>query len=193
MNMPLLMGALLGGAVVIDYGVKNTRKAFASSSGSSTNAPTPTPGPGGAGTPALPGSYVAPFDPSVVKVGRTDQGVDTSAPAGTPIRAIGASKVAGIIPNWFAGQPFVWFQFLDGPEAGKFWYAAEQLIPSVKVGQTVQAGDPIGTVASSGTGQEFGFATANGETLARATTGYTEGEQTQAGQDFAHFLTSLGL
>jgi murein DD-endopeptidase MepM/ murein hydrolase activator NlpD len=195
MNMPLLIGAILGGAVVIDFGVKNTRQAFAASPAGGTSPAPATSGSGGAvsTTPALPGQYVAPLPAGVAKVGRTDQGVDVSAPAGTPIHALGASKVMGIIPNWYSGQPFVWFQLLDGPNAGRFWYAAEQLLPSVRAGDTVAAGQQIGTVAGSGTGLEFGWATGSGETQARATTGYTEGQVTAAGQDFAHLLTSLGL
>ncbi len=56
MNMPLLMGAILGGAVVIDYGVKNTRQAFASSStGSSSSTPTTQASPAAGTSPAAAG------------------------------------------------------------------------------------------------------------------------------------------
>lgn len=123
-------------------------------------------------------------------VGRTDQGVDISASPGSPVYAIGTSRVIGTIPNWYSGQPFYWFQLLSGPRAGSYWYAAEQISFSVSPGQIVQGGQQIGVIAPSGTGTEWGWATASGETLARATTGYTEGQQTQAGQDFMNVVLS---
>ena len=182
-SLPLVFGAILAGAVIIDYGVKNARAAFASSPSASSSA----------GVSVGPGQYVAPLDPKAASVGRTDQGVDVSAPAGTPIRAIGNSKVMGILQNWYSGQPYVWFQFLDGSRAGQYWYVAEQINPSVRAGELVHAGDPVGTVASSGTGLELGFATQAGDTLAHATTGYVEGTATAAGQQFSAFLKGLGL
>ncbi len=32
-----------------------------------------------------------------------------------------------IIPDWYAGQPLVYFELLDGPDAGKVQYVAEQI------------------------------------------------------------------
>lgn len=114
-------------------------------------------------------------------LGRTDQGVDVSAPAGTPIYAITNETLVGIIQNWYNGQPFYWFK-----QAGSnvYNYVAEQISSRLKPGDTVQAGQQIGTVAPSGTGLELGYATASGQTLARATTGYTEGEATPAGKSY---------
>jgi hypothetical protein len=137
------------------------------------------------------GGYTNPIPGAAI--GRTDQGVDATLSPGSPILALGRSKVIGIIPNWYSGQPFVWLQLLDGVDAGKYYYVAEQITPSVTPGQVVNAGEPIGTYSSSGTGLELGWATSTGQTLARATTGYVEGEVTQAGQSFRRFLTSLGL
>ena len=126
-------------------------------------------------------------------IGRTDQGVDANLRPGDPILAVGRSKVIGIIRNWYSGQPFVWLQLLEGGHAGQYYYVAEQITPSVTPGQTVNAGQPIGTYSTSGTGLELGWATGSGQTLARATTGYTEGQATPAGQSFRQFLSSLGL
>lgn len=114
-------------------------------------------------------------------VGRTDQGVDISAPAGTPVRAITNETLVGIIQNWYNGQPFYWFK-----QAGSnvYNYVAEQFRSNLKIGQSVKAGQQIGTVAPSGTGLELGWATASGQTQARATTGYTEGQATPAGQSY---------
>lgn len=134
--------------------------------------------------------YVNPIPGAVL--GRTDQGVDANLKVGAPIRAIGDSKVLGISPNWYKGQPYVSLQLLNGPQAGKIYYVAEQISPSVQAGQTLKAGQTIGTYAPSGTGIEIGWGAPGGKTEAQATTGYTEGQQTQAGQSFRSFLGSLG-
>lgn len=159
-------------------------------SGAQSSSAAPT---SGANAPSLGASgYVNPLGKGF-SLGRTDQGVDASAAPGTPIRAIGNAKVLGIQPNWFKGQPYVYYQLLDGPQKGKVVYVAEQISPNVKAGQTVRAGQQIGTYASSGTGIETGFGTPSGSTLARSTTGYTEGQATPAGQQFLKFLRSLGV
>ena len=44
--------------------------------------------------------------------GRTDQGVDAAMPVGAPILAPCKVKVLATIPNWFAGQPLVYFELL---------------------------------------------------------------------------------
>jgi murein DD-endopeptidase MepM/ murein hydrolase activator NlpD len=139
------------------------------------------------------GGYVDPFGSGLVAVGRQDQGVDYNLQAGAPIRAVGNAQVMGVTPNWYAGQPFVYYKLLDGPQAGKYVYVAEQIAPTVKAGDRVAAGGVIGHYASQGTGIESGFATSSGQTLARATTGYTEGQQTPAGQSFSRFMEGLGV
>jgi len=123
--------------------------------------------------------YVQPVPGGVI--GRTDQGVDISAPPGTPIRAIADEQVVGIIPNWYAGQPFVWFRELG---TNVYNYVAEQITNLPRRGQIFRAGQTVATVAQSGTALELGYATASGQTLAKATTGYTEGQVTPAGQRY---------
>lgn len=139
------------------------------------------------GAKSLPGGYVSPFSAKVTP-GRTDQGVDFSAPPGSSVLAIGKARIAGIVPNWYKGQPLVYYKLLDGPRKGQYIYAAEQITPTVRVGQVVNAGQPIGRVAASGTGLELGFATSSGATLAQSTTGYVEGQVTAAGDAFRSFL-----
>lgn len=139
--------------------------------------------------------YANPFQgDSGVTQGRTDEGVDFTAAAGTAIHAIGAGTITRIIQNWFAGQPMVQETLTSGPNAGKIVYYAEQLNSLVKQGQRVAAGQTIGTVAQHGTGLELGFGSNvyPHYTLAAATTGYTEGQQTPAGKAFAAWLRSIG-
>jgi hypothetical protein len=123
--------------------------------------------------------------------GRTDQGVDASMPVGAPILAPSRVKILAIIPNWFAGQPLVYFELLDGPDAGKIQYVAEQITDIAPVG-ILQQGQPIARYAASGTNIEYGWSTVNGVTLARATTGYEEGQVTPAGLAIRAWLNSLG-
>jgi hypothetical protein len=135
-------------------------------------------------------AYVNPL--SGFAKGRTDQGVDASAAPGTPIKALGNARVLGVSPNWYKGQPYVSYELLDGPERGKVVFVAEQITPAVRAGQHVRAGQAIGHYAPTGTGIEMGFGTRTpGQTLAKATTGYTEGQETQAGKQFKRFVEGI--
>jgi hypothetical protein len=123
--------------------------------------------------------------------GRTDQGVDARMPVGAPILAPSRVKVLAIIPNWFAGQPLVYFELLNGPDAGRIQYVAEQITDLAPAG-VLQQGQPIARFARSGTDIEYGWSTVNGVTLARATTGYAEGQVTPAGRSIRAWLNGLG-
>jgi hypothetical protein len=123
---------------------------------------------------------------------RTDQGVDASMPAGAPIFAPGKVKVLAIEPNWYAGQPLVYYELLDGADAGKVQYVAEQITSIARPGSILQRGQTVARCASSGTGIEFGWSTLDGVTLARATGGYEEGQITPAGRSIRAWLNSLG-
>jgi hypothetical protein len=124
--------------------------------------------------------------------GRTDQGVDAAMPVGAPILAPCKVKILAIIPNWFAGQPLVYYELLEGPQAGKIQYVAEQITAIAPAGTILQQGQPIARYAASGTDIEFGWSTINGVTLAMATSGYTEGQVTPAGRSIRAWLNSLG-
>ncbi len=139
------------------------------------------------------GPYANPFAGDNYYTGRTDMGVDLCLHKGEPIRAIGNGVVAGIIPNWFEGQPYIWYQLTDGPNAGRYVYVAEEIWHLARVGQVLHKGQPVAWYAPSGSCIETGWSASDGWTLAQVTTGYTEGERTVAGVQFAHFLISLGV
>jgi hypothetical protein len=124
--------------------------------------------------------------------GRTDQGIDATMPVGAPILAPCRVKILAIIPDWYAGQPLVYYELLEGPDAGKIQYVAEQITNIATPGSYLQQGQPIARYAPSGTAIEFGWSTTNGVTLAMATTGYEEGVATPAGQSIRAWLNSLG-
>jgi hypothetical protein len=136
-------------------------------------------------------SYIDPLQ-YVTRWERTDQGVDAMMPVGAPILAPGTVKVLAIIPNWYAGQPLVYFELLNGPDAGKVQFVAEQITNIARPGSILQQGQIIARFAASGTAIEYGWSTLNGVTLARATTGYEEGQVTPAGRSIRAWLNALG-
>jgi hypothetical protein len=101
-------------------------------------------------------------------------------------------KILAIIPDWYAGQPLVYFELLEGADAGKVQYVAEQITDIAPAGTILQKGQAIARYARSGTAIEYGWSTLNGVTLARATTGYEEGQITPAGQSIRAWLNALG-
>jgi hypothetical protein len=141
--------------------------------------------------PATSSTYIDPLQ--YVRVWeRTDQGVDASMPVGAPILAPGRIKILAVEPNWYAGQPLVYWELLDGPDAGRVQYVAEQITQIARPGSILAQGQPIARFAPSGTGIEFGWSTPNGTTLAVATTGYEEGQVTPAGRSIRQWLNALG-
>ena len=123
---------------------------------------------------------------------RTDQGVDANMPVGAPILAPCPVKILAIIPNWYAGQPLIYFELLDGAQAGQVQYVAEEITNLAQPGSILQKGQVIARYAASGTGIEYGWSTLNGVTLARATSGYEEGQITPAGVYMRNWLNALG-
>ncbi len=123
---------------------------------------------------------------------RTDQGVDANMPVGAPILAPGKIKILAIEPDWYAGQPLVYWELLDGRQAGQVQFVAEEITTIARPGTILQPGEVIARYAASGTGIEFGWSTPNGTTLAVATSGYEEGAITPAGRYMRAWLNSLG-
>jgi hypothetical protein len=123
---------------------------------------------------------------------RTDQGVDATLPVGAPILAPCRVKILDIEPDWYLTQPLIYFELLQGADAGKVQYVAEQITSLARPGTILQQGQVIARFAASGTGIEYGWSTLSGITLAVATTGYEEGEITPAGRSMRAWLNALG-
>lgn len=140
------------------------------------------------------GVYVNPFaNAGKVTPGRLDQGQDFNLTPGAPIGAIGKAKIIEVQPNWYAGQPAIFYQLLEGPRKGEILYVGEQINPTVTAGEIVDAGQTIATYASSGTGIEYGIGGGGGRTLQQATVGpYSGSGATPAGEAFAKQLKELG-
>jgi hypothetical protein len=101
-------------------------------------------------------------------------------------------KILAVEPDWYAGQPLVYFELLNGVDAGQVQYVAEQITAIARPGTIVPQGEPVARFARRGTGIEYGWSTLNGVTLAVATTGYEEGQVTPAGQYMRAWLNALG-
>jgi hypothetical protein len=123
---------------------------------------------------------------------RTDQGVDATMPVGAPILAPSQVKILAIEPDWYVGQPLVYWELLAGPDAGMEQYVAEEITDIAPPGSILKQGQVIARYAASGTGIEYGWSTPDGVTLAVATTGYEEGEVTPAGVNMRNWLNGLG-
>lgn len=136
-------------------------------------------------------TYIDPLQ-NVTHWERTDQGVDASMPVGAPILAPSRIKILAIEPNWYLNQPLVYFELLDGPDAGRVQYVAEQITSIAPPGSFLDKGQVIARYARTGTGIEYGWSTLNGITLARATSGYEEGQITPAGRWIRAWLNALG-
>jgi hypothetical protein len=218
--MPLAFIAIFVGAIVVYMGLHNesfsgllsdekspistdqSENAASSATDGSSSSGSTIPGLPNLGTPSGSNTkgYINPLS-NVTHWERTDQGVDATMPTGAAIKAPGDVKIIGVIPNWYAGQPLVWWQLLTGPDKGQYQYVAEQIDNIAPVGSLVKQGQAIAQYAASGTGIEYGWSTGSGQTLARGgvnqgtggRTGiYDEGYATVAGNNMRKWLNSLG-
>ena len=139
----LAFGALVAGAVVLDYGVKNAKGAFATADPlGSTSTPTGTGAGGSVVTPSpATGGFPAAVDPLPGAVGsRLDQGVDATAQKLLSTWAGTVVKAPANDPGWKGGG-YVAIQ--SSADMSRVYYVAEGLLPTVKVGDTVTAGQTI--------------------------------------------------
>ncbi len=136
-------------------------------------------------------TYINPL-PDVTRWERTDQGVDATMNVGSPILAPCRIKILDIEPDWYLTQPLVYFELLEGADAGQVQYVAEQITDVAPPGTILEQGQAVARYAKSGTAIEYGWSTLSGITLAVATTGYEEGQITPAGRSMRAWLNALG-
>ncbi len=140
-----------------------------------------------------PGSYVDPLaNISHLGADRVDQGVDYRGYG--PITALGDARILSTSNGGWPGGTFITYKLADGPAAGLVVYAAEDIEPLVQPGQTVAAGQTIGTMYEGPDGIEIGWAdpSGDGNTMAKDYGQFNGSNSTAFGANFAQLLAYLG-
>lgn len=92
---------------------------------------------------------------------RIDQGVDFSGSG--PVYALGdgiVTNATAYSPGWGGG--WITYQLTDGPDAGLMVFLAENVTPTVVVGQRVTPSTVVATMFEGGEGIETGWSQATG-------------------------------
>lgn len=126
---------------------------------------------------------------------RIDMGVDYAGQG--PVVALGSGTVFNTAGAGWPGGEFIGIVLDTGPYRGRPYFIAEDVIPLVKVGQHVQAGQVIGSMYNGGSGIETGWASGRGdEPLAAALSQQSPsdpgGWSSAAGVSFDRLLSSAG-
>jgi murein DD-endopeptidase MepM/ murein hydrolase activator NlpD len=129
---------------------------------------------------------------------RVDQGVDFSGSG--PVYALGAAVITNAIggTTGWPGGGWITYQLTSGPDAGLTVYVAEDVRPTVRVGQYVSASTVIGDMFAGGDGIETGWAQPSGLSAesqlpeAGGITGLGP-FPTRVGVNFDELLQSLGV
>ena len=128
---------------------------------------------------------------------RVDEGVDFSGTGA--VYALGDAVItnASATNYGWPGGGWITYQLTDGPDAGLTVYLAEDVTPTVQVGQHVSAGTVIANMWNGGDGIETGWAMQNGDSAesqlpaAGGIGGYGP-FPTKIGLSFEDVLVSLG-
>jgi hypothetical protein len=129
---------------------------------------------------------------------RVDQGVDFGG-AG-PVYALGDAVITNAMADnaGWPGGGWITYQLTNGPGKGLTVYLAEDVTPTVQVGQTVTSSTVIANMFNGGAGIETGWATSDGSTAESQTpeAGGIDGNgpfPTVVGLNFEAVLESVGV
>jgi murein DD-endopeptidase MepM/ murein hydrolase activator NlpD len=127
-----------------------------------------------------------------IRSNRIDQGVDFSGFG--PVYAIGDGVVVSTVNGGWPAGTFITYRLSDGPAAGLTVFAAENLVPTVSVGQRVTSATQIGNAYEGSYGIEVGWAdpAGNGTTMASDYNQFYGSNTTAFGVNFSQLLASLG-
>jgi len=133
-----------------------------------------------------------------LRPGRVDMGVDFGGSG--PVYPLGDAVITsatGSSSGW-PGGGWITYRLTDGPDAGLMVYVAEDVQPTVAVGEVVTPATVIATVYDGGSGIETGWAMPDGasaESELPGAGGIGGGGPfpTMVGLSFENLLTSLGV
>lgn len=128
---------------------------------------------------------------------RIDEGVDFSGTG--PVYALGdaiVTSATGQAGGW-PGGGWITYQLIDGPAAGLQVYVAEDITPTVQVGERLTPSSVVGYMFEGPDGIEIGWAAMNGLATSQLTeaaaTGQADVFPTTVGLNFEALLVSLGV
>jgi murein DD-endopeptidase MepM/ murein hydrolase activator NlpD len=143
--------------------------------------------------PPSPGTYANPLRAiKALNPERIDMGVDFSGFG--PIYALGDGIVLSTtIPGW-PGGTYIAYMLTDGPANGLVAYAAEDIAPSVQVGDKVNVNTILGLMYPGPDGIETGWGdgVSVGYTMAHMYKQFNGSNTTAFGANFSELLVSLG-
>jgi len=141
------------------------------------------------GVAAAPGYRNPLRDVSGLVLERIDMGVDFAGSG--PVYALGDAVVtdATAAADGWPGGGWITYQFTDGPDAGLMVYVAEDVVPTVVVGQRVTHSTVIGNMFKGSDGIETGWAQ---PTQLGADSELPEAEAPEAG-GLGSFPTAVGV
>jgi hypothetical protein len=135
--------------------------------------------------------YINPFADPAWQVSRIDMGVDWVPLHRLPVLAVGNAVILGSDNHsGWPGKHIIWYQLLDGSNAGEIIYVAEHLRNLLPAGRHVRAGQQIAIAIPGYPYIEMGWADPYGSP--RAYPCYKEGHKTNSGKEMSRFLASLG-
>lgn len=120
-----------------------------------------------------------------------DQGVDYCGSG--PVYALGPGVVLNTVNPGWPGGAFISYRLTGGPARGLVAYLAENVTPTVRVGEPVGPASVLGWAHDSGTCLETGWADLSDPVLrAAAWSEYTGKNSTAYGRNFSSLLNCLG-
>ena len=129
-------------------------------------------------------------DVSNLRPERIDEGVDYAGSG--PVYAIGPGVVLNLYNAGWPGGTYISYRLTSGPRVGMVVYVAENVIPTVSIGQYVDTSTVVGILIDAYPNMEIGWSDPAGTGNALA---YTNGHlvyPSPEGLDFTQFLISLG-
>lgn len=121
---------------------------------------------------------------------RVDMGVDYGGKG--PLYALGSGTITNVTNSGWPNSTFLALHLDQGQYAGRYVYYAEDLTPSVSVGQHVSTGQQIAQATGGSSGIELGWASPPGTGNALGASQFSGNNATAYGVSYSNLIASLG-